>query len=208
MSSNVDAVVAEHDLQAGDVRALGLRQLVDVALEEDRCRAPASSVDAVDAVLEAAHLVHPAGAEQLAQQVDEARPADALAASTSPITPSANVPSSSSATSSIAPSSPGMPHAIAPPSNAGPAGHDAARMRCRLPTMQLGVGADVHDGDEPILVREVDREHARRGIGADVAADDRQPVDARLRMDRQQAAPAGLRSGWSSCACPPPSRSR
>ena len=81
-----------------------------------------------------------------------------------------------------------MPQAIAPPSNAGPAGHDAARMRSPVAEQQLGVGADVHDRDEAIFVREIDGEHARRGVGADVAADDRQAVDARLRVDRQQAA--------------------
>ena len=66
MSSKLDAVVAEHDLQARDVRALGLRQLVDVAFEE---MYPARGVedDAVGAVLEPAHLVHPAGPTQFAR---------------------------------------------------------------------------------------------------------------------------------------------
>ncbi len=47
---------------------------------------------------------------------------------------------------------------------------------------QLGVGADVHDRDEPLFVRQVDRQHAGRGVGADVAADDRQ---------RRRRAPSG-----------------
>ena len=92
-----------------------------------------------------------------------------------------------------------MPHEIAPPSNAGPAGQDAARMRSRLPSDQLGVGADVHDRDQAIFVGQIDGEHAGGGVGADVAADDRQPVDARLRVNRQQQpAAAGRQAGASS----------
>ena len=34
-----------------------------------------------------------------------------------------------------APGNPGMPKVICPPSNAGPAGHDAARTLCLLPTI-------------------------------------------------------------------------
>ena len=55
---------------------------------------------------------------------------------------------------------------------------------------QLRVRADVHDRDEPVFVREIDGQHAGGGVGADVAADDRQPVDAGLRVNRQQAAPS------------------
>jgi hypothetical protein len=50
-----------------------------------------------------------------------------------PITSSSKLPSSLMTTSSIAPSSAGIPQEIAPPSNAGPAGQDAARMRSLLP---------------------------------------------------------------------------
>jgi hypothetical protein len=52
----------------------------------------------------------------------------------SPMTPSANEPSSRASTVATAPSSAGMPHEIAPPSKAGPAGHEAARMRPRWPS--------------------------------------------------------------------------
>ena len=55
---------------------------------------------------------------------------------------------------------------------------------------QLGVGADVHDRDEPIFVREVHRQHAGRRIGADVPADDRRAVHARL-ADGSAAGSAG-----------------
>ena len=58
---------------------------------------------------------------------------------------------------------------------------------------QLGVGADVHDRDQAVFVREIDRQHAGRRVRAHVSADDRRAVDARLRMDRQQASPAGGR---------------
>ena len=43
-------------------------------------------------------------------------------------------PPSPISTDSTAPSYPGMPYVISPPSNAGPAGHDAAIMPCRFPT--------------------------------------------------------------------------
>lgn len=43
------------------------------------------------------------------------------------------VPSSRIFTFSIAPGRPGIPNRIFPPSNAGPAGQDAARILCRLP---------------------------------------------------------------------------
>jgi hypothetical protein len=57
---------------------------------------------------------------------------------------------------------------------------------------QLRVRADVHDGDEAIFVRKI-RGCGRRRVGANVAADDRQAVDPRVRMDRQQAATAPCR---------------
>ncbi len=53
---------------------------------------------------------------------------------------------------------------------------------------KLGVGADVHDGDEAIFVGKIDREHAGGGIGADVAADDGCAVNASFGVDRKQAA--------------------
>ena len=56
-----------------------------------------------------------------------------------------------------------------------PGGATAARMRCSVAEDQFGIGADIHDGDEPVLVRDIDRQHAGRRIGADVAADDRRP---------------------------------
>ena len=62
---------------------------------------------------------------------------------------------------------------------------------------QLGVRADVHDRDEPLFVREIDRQHACGGVGADVAADDRQRR-RRARWDESAAGCGGRSSsGWS-----------
>ena len=129
-------------------------------------------------------------------------------AATSPITPSAKLAVAVDRDVSIAPSSPGMPQAIAPPSNAGPAGQDAARMRSRLPTISSVFVPMSMIATSRSSLRQVDRQHAGRRVGAEVAADDRHAVDARLRVDRQQALLAGLRRGWSWSACPPPFRSR
>ena len=52
-----------------------------------------------------------------------------------PITRVSTRPSSLMDTRSIAPSSAGMPQATPPPSNAGPAGQEAASSRSRLPTI-------------------------------------------------------------------------
>ena len=57
---------------------------------------------------------------------------------------------------------------------------------------QLRVRPDVHDGHEAVFVGQADRQHARRRIGPDVSADDREAVDAGLGMDREQAAPSRL----------------
>ena len=73
---------------------------------------------------------------------------------------------------------------------------------------QLGVGADIHDRDEAVFMREVDGQHAGGGICADVAADDGSAVDARLGMNWQEALQSGLRRGWWWCACLRPFRFR
>ena len=65
-------------------------------------------------------------------------------------------------------------------------------MRCAVADDQLGVGADVHDRDQALFVRQIDGQHAGRGIGADVPADDGRAVDTGFGMDGQQAAPPGL----------------
>ncbi len=57
---------------------------------------------------------------------------------------------------------------------------------------QLGVGANVHDRDEPLLMGHIDRKHSRRRIRTHVSADNRRPVDPRPGMDRQKAVLPGL----------------
>ena len=207
MSSNVDAVAAEHDLQAGDVGALGLRQLVDVALEEidvasrierDRARGRLRSGPS-------------RSSGRCAAARSSGRPGRSRrcpAGAPPPITPRRNVAvvvdGRRLRSRHRAPACRTRSRRLRTPDRPG-----TRRPGCgAVAEDQLGVGADVHDRDQPVLVREIDRQHARRRVGADVAADDRRAVDARLRMDRQQAAAAGLRSGWSWSACPPPFRSR
>ena len=105
-----------------------------------------------DAIVEAAHLVHPPGAEQFAHQVDQPGAADAFGRHVADDAERETRRRRRWRRSSIAPSSPGMPQAIAPPSNAGPAGQDAARIRCSIADDQLGVGADVHDRHQAVFV--------------------------------------------------------
>ena len=113
---------------------------------------------------------------------------------TSPMTPSLNCAVVVDATtSSIAPSSAGMPQAIAPPSNAGPAGQEAARMRSLLPRISSVFVPMSITATRRSSLAMIDRQHARGRIGADVAADDRAAVHAGLGMDRQQRLLAGRR---------------
>ena len=134
----IDAVAGEDGMQARDVRALGLGQFVDIALEEKDvlvwCFA-ASERDALNVILEAAHsFMRPVRSSSLSS-IDQAGTADAFGRDIADDTKSKRRRRRRSRPSSIAPSSAGMPQAIAPPSKAGPAGQDAARMRCLLPTI-------------------------------------------------------------------------
>ena len=63
---------------------------------------------------------------------------------------------------------------------------------------QLSVGADIHQSDEAILVRKINRQHASRRIGPDVTANDRRTINAGARMNGEQA----LLSGGSQAGCP------
>ena len=77
---------------------------------------------------------------------------------------------------------------------------------------ELGVRADVEERRELVALGEAGGEQARRGVGADVAADERQAVDARLRVDRQPQ-PARLAReargrGAAARGAPPRSRER
>ena len=203
----LDAVVAEHDLQPGDVGALRLRQLVDVALEEIDA-ASGIERDALDAVLEAAHRVHATGAQQLAQQIDQARSADALrraAADHAEAERSVIVDATRPRSRHRAPACRTRSRRLRTPDRPGTTrrGSDA-----RLPTISsVFVPMSMIATSRSSCAR-FDRQHAGRRVGADVAADDRQAVDARLRDGSAAGCAVRSSSGSSSCACPPPSRSR
>ena len=79
-----------------------------------------------------------------------------------------------------------MPKLTPPPSKAGPAGQEAASERVAVADEGFGVRADVQDRRRARRVsRDAGRQQAGRRVGADVAAHERQAVDARLGMDRQ-----------------------
>ena len=90
------------------------------------------------------------------------------------------------------------------PRKPAPPGQDAARMPMLVADDQLGVGPDVHDRDQPLLMRQIDRQHRGGSVRSHVAADDRRAVHARLGMNRQQAAQSRLHRGSWSRACPRP----
>ena len=68
----------EHNLQPGDVRALGLREFVDVAFGKINWVIAFHVEREAVTLLEAAQCVDALGAEQFAQQVHHARAADSL----------------------------------------------------------------------------------------------------------------------------------
>ena len=69
----------ENDVQAGDVRALGLRQFVDVAFGEiNRRVAIHVQNESVLAMLETAEMIDAVGPQQFAQQIHEAGTANAF----------------------------------------------------------------------------------------------------------------------------------
>src|ERR1700749_1930104 len=77
----VDAVGGEDYVQPGNVGALGLRQLVHIALK--KVNAPSFRFVFVEnnsrrTLIKAAHLIHTLRAQQLAQQIHEAGTADAF----------------------------------------------------------------------------------------------------------------------------------
>ena len=74
-------------------------------------------------------------------------------------------PSPSRRTDSIAPSAPGMPNRSSPPSNAGPAGHDAARTRVPSVTTTSVFVPMSTSIRTPLPAAEVDRDE----VGGDVA---------------------------------------
>ena len=104
--------------------------------------------------------VHPARARRSSARMStrpEPQMPDRLA---SPIVSNANAVAVEAARVSMAPSAPGMPKRSRPPSNAGPAGHDAARMRVAVGDDDLGVRADVDEHPDAAARR---RSRPRRG---------------------------------------------
>ena len=181
-----DAVVVEDDLQAGDVRALGLGQLVHVAFEEEdvvllvehdaRCRASSNRPI----------LVHPPGAEQLAHQIDQARAADALrrdVADDAELERRRRRRSRRLRSRRRAPACRRRSRRLRTP---GPAGQDAARMRCLLPRISsVFVPMSMIATSRSSCARSIASMHAAASaprwplmIGA--------AVDAGLGMDREQ----------------------
>src|ERR1017187_4496905 len=102
---------------------------------------------------------------------------------TSPITRRLMELSAAIATSSMAPSSAGMPQAMAPPSKAGPAGQDAERMRCLLLRRSSAF--------VPISLTGTSR-YSCACFRSDVATDDGSAVDASPGMNWQKALLASL----------------
>ena len=170
-------------------------------------RSRATSVTRSHVVGKAAHRVHAAGAQQFAQSVHQSRAADSLGAPRrrSPELKLAVVVDRHFLDGAIQ-----RRHAA---SDRAAFERRARRTRCGQNPMpvaddQLGIGADIHDGNQALFMRQVHGQHAGGGIGAHVAADDRRAVDARLGMDRQQAAQPASAPGWWWRACLRPFRFR
>ena len=51
-----------------------------------------------------------------------------------------------------------------------------------IPKDQLGIGTDVHNGNQPILMRNINSKHARRRIRAHVPTYNGHPIHPRLGM--------------------------
>ena len=160
----------------------------------------------VDIVWEPAHFVHLAGAQQLAQQVDQARPADTLGRA------AANHPEAEPA---IAFRGHVFNRAVQgrhPASDRAPfegrtgrtgSGHNPVAVAHD----QFGIRPDVHDRDQPVFMGQVHRQHARRRIRAHVAADHRAPHTRACGWIGSRHRRPGS-SGWWWCASRRPFRFR
>ena len=88
-------------------------------------------------------------------------------------------------TRSIAPGAARWPQLICAPSNAGPVGLEQATQAVAVAEHDLGVGAHIdQQGHFRGEIRPLGEHHARR-VGADVAGDAGQHVDARVAMQLQ-----------------------
>ena len=88
-------------------------------------------------------------------------------------------------TRSIAPGAARWPEEICAPSKAGPVGEEQASTLLAVAEQDLGVGADVDDQHQLVrLVRRLGERHGG-GVGADVAGDAGQDVDAGVRVQAE-----------------------
>ncbi len=176
------AVGRGQDAQARGVGALGLRQLVDVGFgQAERRAASTTKRRRRRRAVPARSCVRCAAApDSRSTRPEPQRPHGRAAADHRG---ALTCPSSSRRTRSIAPSSAGMPQVTPPPSNAGPAGHDAASSRWRLPTkasvlVPMSRSAPTSSPSaRPVASRQA------AASAPTWLADERQAVDARLGMD-------------------------
>ncbi len=85
-------------------------------------------------------------------------------------------------TRSIAPGAARWPQLICAPSNAGPVGLEQATQPLAVAEHDFGVRADIDQQRHLVGKVRTLGEHHARGIGADVAGDARQHVDARVAV--------------------------
>ena len=88
-------------------------------------------------------------------------------------------------TDSIAPSAPGIPWRSSPPSNAGPAGHDAASTRVPSVTTTSVFVPMSTSRLMPSRSAEADRDEVGADVAADMARDERRADDAAVRVHEQ-----------------------
>ena len=159
---NKDSSVFNRECEASDVRALCLRQLIHVALEEKNFLVLILiERNALDVVFEAAHLVHAAGAEQFAQCVDKAGAADSFRRHV------ANYAKADGAVGGNRYFFDGAVqcgHATCDSSSfEGWAGGAGCREHAMLVAEdQLSVRPDIHDRDEALFMRQIDGQQGVR----------------------------------------------
>ena len=84
-------------------------------------------------------------------------------------------------TRSMAPGAARWPPEISAPSKAGPVGEEAATSRSLVAEHDLGIGADIDQQRDLLAAMRAFRQRRAGGVGADMAGDAGQGVDARAR---------------------------
>src|SRR5580698_3459660 len=160
--AEVDTITREDSMQARDVRALCLSQLVNIALHQKDVLFGCSTTvkrDALNIILKAAHIIHAAGTKQLAEQIDQARTADALGW---------NIADDSKAKGLIIGNrhrfdcSIQRRHATRDGSalESGASGTRGRQNAMLVAHDQLGIRPDIHDRNETLFMGEIHRQHA------------------------------------------------